>query len=1030
MRNNAILKKGKSKFISVLLLTLLLILSSVCAVACADVPDDTDNYDPDFTYNETTSDDDLITNPNFTNGLTEVANDAYPNNSINGWSFTNDTGAVSSAVKSGVVNTTDDMWKKAIVSLLGDDDFLNYVKAEYTDIDYEGKSNEEIATSLISANNGFASPARTGADDNVLMVNNISSKTTADKIGTAQSVSSTSSVTLEKDEYAKITIAVNTHKNIKGNSAEFGANIRISTTVNSITQAQYAVKNILTNGEWKEYTIYVKGNNYTSSSISIALGLGFGDKTSNYLEYVYGVAFFDDVKVEKIEKEDYENAIGTKVATESSLSAVTYNGNPDAKRVNAGADLDFFYDLSFDLDAYLTSNDTKIAGDTTFAQGANATFVSNSFDTSVAGEVKATVNKQVTSFKLTKDSGNNFEVGPESFATIKFSIKNNLTNYTKDGVKIYLVDENSNAAKPNKTLIANTNQVEEGDGFVTYTVTVKNNFDDNSTGDRSFYILVVVGVSNPQEYTENTFFPTGDVTVKGLTYISDTVENKEDDRNYLYVESLSSGNLDNFGTYALHAGNAEEDEKEEEEVVYNVKVSELNKHNIKTQVVDAVDYMGVVANHRYVVENGEETAINTSETAGVINSKNLANYTNLPNVNTALGTVAEEDGIQPLVIYNATADSYGFIGKSNNLAKSSTAKITLKVKVSTDANAYIYIVNMNNDDDKLNVYTHKVGDVTNSLAVKVPTTNGEWKTVSFYIASGADAMNYRVEMWNGSRDGASTSTGYVFFNEIEITTFTENEEKNGHLVTGSVLKTALDNNEIEYVDATDIKIKNGILHAKALTELEKQFNEEYPDQKVTYPEKYVWVSNKNANGEGNFVYAIYNTINPETTNPYDSITEEEEETEEESGCATNFDSATFWLQFSTILLAVLLIGAILILVLRTIRRRTKKASKIKARYNVKSRNQTLAKLEKAKQERIAKALADAEKANQEEAPADSDLVNTVDGDDDADDTEYTYGEVLEDFGDDVVVDGNEVELPESEEVPSEETSAEGEEKQD
>ena len=325
-----------------------------------------------------------------------------------------------------------------------------------------------------------------------------------------------------------------------------------------------------------------------------------------------------------------------------------------------------------------------------------------------------------------------------------------------------------------------------------------------------------------------------------------------------------------------------------------------------------------------------------------------------------------------------------------------------------------------------------------SLSLKKDYISPIIKTVSFYIASGADDMNYRIEMWNGARDGLSGSEGYVFVNDIEISTFTENEEKNGHLVTGSVLKAALDDNEIEYASATDNAIKNGVLHTRALTELEKQFNEEYPDQKVEYAEKYVWVSNKNDAGEGSFVYAIYNTINPVTTDPYDSITpEEEEEVEEESGCGADFDSATFWLQFSTILLAVLLVGSVLLLVLRTIRRRTKKASKIKARYNVKSRNQTLSKLEKAKQERLARAKAEAEeKANAEEEVENSDLVNTVDGDDDNDDTEYTYGEVLEDFGDDVVVDGNEVELPESEEVNeettevSEETPAEGEEKQD
>jgi hypothetical protein len=34
-------------------------------------------------------------------------------------------------------------------------------------------------------------------------------------------------------------------------------------------------------------------------------------------------------------------------------------------------------------------------------------------------------------------------------------------------------------------------------------------------------------------------------------------------------------------------------------------------------------------------------------------------------------------------------------------------------------------------------------------------------------------------------------------------------------------------------------------------------------------------------------------------------------------------------------------------------------------------------------------------------------------------TEYTYGEVLEDFGDDVVIDGQEVELPKDDEVKPE-----------
>ncbi len=44
------------------------------------------------------------------------------------------------------------------------------------------------------------------------------------------------------------------------------------------------------------------------------------------------------------------------------------------------------------------------------------------------------------------------------------------------------------------------------------------------------------------------------------------------------------------------------------------------------------------------------------------------------------------------------------------------------------------------------------------LATTVNDTNGKWKTVTFYIHTGDVAKNYRLEIWNGTREGDNTAT--------------------------------------------------------------------------------------------------------------------------------------------------------------------------------------------------------------------------------------------------------------------------------
>ena len=207
---------------------------------------------------------------------------------------------------------------------------------------------------------------------------------------------------------------------------------------------------------------------------------------------------------------------------------------------------------------------------------------------------------------------------------------------------------------------------------------------------------------------------------------------------------------------------------------------------------------------------------------------------------------------------------------------------------------------------------------------------------------------------------------------------------------------------------------NGILYKRALTDLEVKYNAEESGN-ISYPAKYVYVDNTQADGSKTFVYAIYNTINPVETDPYASVEDEEEE--EESGCTAQVDSATFWLQFSSILLAVVLVFAMIMLLVKTLRRRHTKKKKVRSRYSVTSRNKTVkATKEKAEKKTLDTLMSDETSDDNEEETAEEE-------------TEYTYGEVLEDFSDEVEIDGKTIELPtkeSSEDANEEETSSEEE----
>lgn len=163
------------------------------------------------------------------------------------------------------------------------------------------------------------------SDYNVLMIRNKNPKSDdGDKIiksiGSAQYYKSSSTVTVPAGGAAEISVWVKTQDLTCSSSngeiqeaVDKGAYISLAQTVGGTSLPVYEVKNINTeymgsqvkdtNG-WKQYTFYVNGSSYASTTLTLTLGLGQGT-SQNRFELVNGYAFFDDITCNVFSQEDF-----------------------------------------------------------------------------------------------------------------------------------------------------------------------------------------------------------------------------------------------------------------------------------------------------------------------------------------------------------------------------------------------------------------------------------------------------------------------------------------------------------------------------------------------------------------------------------------------------------------------------------------------------------------------------------------------------------------------------------------------------
>ena len=692
-------------------------------------------------------------------------------NTPTSWSFT--SGSPSSDTRSGLINVGDDYWdyftkegyhftsvsdayanwKDERVTVYDRLKFLDEFDDEIDDlssssnekklfneynysVDYEDVQylREELDGKILLHDDA---KQREDKETGILMIHN--RRTSDNVLGTAQSYSSSTTVTLQAGTAAKVSVWVKTARlehyyaatgEDKKEPVErrAGAYIGVTHTVGGTTMDQMQIKNINTaqtnpdntdNG-WEQYTVYLRANTYATSSFRIVLGLGMGSSDNRY-EAVNGYAFFDDLKCEIISNEDYANAQSDvecdydNAANDKKFDA-TENPTQRTFKLDMFAPLDgsedlFFKNFNETDDVYLTKETSG-----------SKTYNSSNIDAGLSDDRTAGANIATQTTLAGVDIDDERTDINHGWTQCFFFVSNDT-----DTDKTFHLE-----LTYGPTTIVGTDRYDYGQGYAAFA-----NFD-----------------AKKLTKTELSYASTGDraVSVSLTGRVADTTE---------------------FDTVSAAS-------------------------DIKSGLALPANFTGIVAGSKNIVSDGVDNYVPENVYTGLLNSQYAKDY--LENENNAawidrLGapapaTVTEDSAKewwnsvfgdtkvagaaarQPLVIANVgdAAPAYGYFAKTATVSANSYQKISMRVKLSQNAKAYIYLTDASDVtkgyDRTLSADAPKVTywyDDDGNICSKDPSEKDS--EILYYLAD------------NGLYTNAKENDGKYYANLHNYT------EENGNLVT-------------------------------------------------------------------------------------------------------------------------------------------------------------------------------------------------------------------------------------------------------
>lgn len=959
--------KFNFKTLTVLILSLVLCCSLAFTAACSsgETSSSSSSTEDETVY---PSDVQTITNGDFEFSTFKTEAKNFPVSSSIGWTLTRDSYnssyAPTSKYSSGIIDTDETAYaaiaESAGFKKDGDVYYNPGTPYSYSLVDYPFVETNEDG----ELDNEDKLPMK---GSKILMIHN---ETSDEGEGTAQKFTSGSTLSLTKGTYGKISLWVKTYAlKTAYDVKNYGAYVAIENTVSS-SLSPVMIKNINTNGEWVKYTIYLRANELADSSFKVVLGLGSGSgKFKN--QYVEGFAYFDDVTFTEITAEDY-NASGAS----KTFSLFTKDGE------NASDD-----DLVLNADNSVLSNADKKFSDKKYAishvggaytsQSFNATETSGKADDKGETSVSAAVNK-INSSKFAGDEAlvapvtsgsaiyavkNNAEtntVGDFEYTTGEFSVdageyyaysffaKSYLDMTSRTGLSITVNDLGASGVSVKKSttslvsdLCTNDYENEQYKNWQKYTVLVSNTVDlsTDSPKARNFSLTFTFGEDGADNWTK----------AKGYFVIAGLESKRLTEAEYNFANTTNAVKVSL--TADLPNGVAGDETSNDS---YGFTYSSVDALNIKNGVASNVlSYTGVVGNSKAVGGANDNVYSDDNVLAGVINTDGLtdSNKAGLTSAQVAeiekLGKTGDNKHLQPLMINNLTAASYGFYGNSATLSANTVTLYSVKVKTFGNAKAYVYLADANALDGfnvlsvKADQYTHDgvtVNSVDKPFAVEVGSgyqekTNDGWYVVYIAVATGNQSKNVRIELWNGSRDGSVKSQGVVLFDSVSSSS-----------IDLDTFKAKLD---VSYGDTDDTATKTNYTR-KPTKVLKDDDNgsltyeltgKKYSESTLTYEQEAVYTVYKNSGaviGSFETIDAVDEIDNRTLGSVSDDSSDDDSSDEEEETDDAGFSWA---LQITSIIIAAVLIVLLIVVLIRMLVKKSGKNRTVtKTYYNRDSRD--------------------------------------------------------------------------------------------
>lgn len=583
----------------------------------------------------------------------------------------------------------------------------------------------------------------------------------------------------------------------------------------------FEIKNINTNGEWKEYTFTIKANQLADTEVYVELWLGEGGQNAKDQSWAKGTVFMDKLSLKETSSspmplaEDDNNVVADyRDSLDSTKNLIQYGYFMENGLSNG------WNELAFDEDNYNFKNNGK----------ADHSVVKNSSDNEIplpaynlgiktaTGEtlldnaLKMSITSATAYGIKIDNAGKNFNIVENGYYKISMWVKTDLDEkYDSQGLNIKLkkvVKPTSADGEATDSEVAsfnniNTRELETNNGYVQLIFYIEG----NTLSAEELYLEIMLGSGSrftPQSHVVGDAYITL-VAMEGITYKDYSSANTSSyiKKNSLTTssssESVANGNFSStdinttFENYKTHQGTDEGFDDSEIQGVDGkfILPTAPNSWTISNKSYLEALNTGIVANEtQYNSLENKFNGLSYDEFKNGIDGGALVISTRNRKASSGFLTVATTPATCGCTcekcIENGSCDSKSCDDDCNCLHKSSAEGILpvgySSQSISLSASSYYIIGVKVFAAEGSTAYVN----LTNSSDTKTITVNGDeargWTKVYFYVETGLSSTSVKLELYLGDKTGESDNkeriTGTVAFDNAFYYQIDEDAYKN------------------------------------------------------------------------------------------------------------------------------------------------------------------------------------------------------------------------------------------------------------